>query len=800
MKSIVFSILMTISSLLLATDYSSTIKGQVIDQESKFPLIGASVQLFQDSTVIDGMSADIDGRFQFNDIQIGKYTLVISSIGYHSQTIPNVVVNAGKETVLTIELEETTEMLQEAEIIVSTKDQNNNEMISVSARTFTVEETSRYPGSRSDPARMASNFAGVQGANDTRNDIVVRGNSPTGVLWRIEGVDIFNPNHFAISGTNGGPVSVLNSKVFSKSDFITSAFPSEYGNGTSGVFDIKFRNGNRDKNEFTGQFGFLGTELTGEGPLGKKGTYLFAYRYSTLSMFHALGISIGTSAVPKYQDLSYKFNFQLKNNASLSFFGIGGMSNINIIVSDYEKPTGELYGYQDRDQYFFTNIGMAGVSYKKSVSKKLFYEVIAATNAQDIHSNHDLVYRPEYVEGQDWGIDSMIYNKLKYKHLTFRHTAKTNITQKLNTKNTLKYGMEFNLWDFDMNDTNYVDTAYVFENRLDVHNQAFFTQAYAQWKHKFTDRLQMVTGLHGQLLTLNNTYAIEPRVGFKWLATDKQVVSLGYGKHSQMQPVYFYFQKMENQEGNQGEWNKDLGFSNAHHLVLSYDHSLKKMSRLKIETYYQYLNNIPVAADSSDYSMLNFGSTFRQEYPGNLVNEGEGYNYGIEFTIEKYFSKQFFFLTTLSLYDSKYRNFEGEWKNTAFNGNYTYNLLAGKEIVFGKNKNKTIGFGGKLTLTGGRRYTPIDLEASNLANEAVYDLTQINALQYDPYFRLDGKLSYKVNTKKLTHELAIDLINLTNKENVFTESYVAGKNGEPGQIVTENQLMFLPIFYYKIDF
>ncbi len=134
-----------------------------------------------------------------------------------------------------------------------------------------MDEVTRYAGGRNDPARLASNFAGVSSTNDSRNDIVVRGNSPTAVLWRMEGIPIPNLNHFTTLGTTGGPVSALNTNALKNSDFYTGAFAAEYGNASGAVFDLSLRTGNKDKVEKTLQLNmFSGLEAMIEGPLKQK--------------------------------------------------------------------------------------------------------------------------------------------------------------------------------------------------------------------------------------------------------------------------------------------------------------------------------------------------------------------------------------------------------------------------------------------------------------------------------------------------------------------------------------------------
>ena len=332
-------IILILPLTIYAQQLTQTIKGKIVEKETSYPLTGATIILLSDSTQFTGTTSDVDGDFRIEKVSVGRHRIKVSFIGYRD-VITSIEVSSAKEVILTIPLEETATRLSEVVIRANNDGEASNEMAAVSARSFTIEETQRYAGSRGDPARMASNFAGVQGADDSRNDIVIRGNSPQAVLWRMEGINIPNPNHFNIPGTAGGPVSMINNKTLANSDFFTGAFPAEYGNSISGVFDLKLRNGNNEKHEASGQFGFLGTEIFAEGPLSgnKKSSYLFSYRYSTLAIFNKLGIDIGTNAVPRYQDIAFKFNFPLKNRSAISIFGLGGKSNIDILISKQLQP------------------------------------------------------------------------------------------------------------------------------------------------------------------------------------------------------------------------------------------------------------------------------------------------------------------------------------------------------------------------------------------------------------------------------------------------------------------------------
>ena len=337
--SFVFTLLF-FGNFCFAQNYLQTVKGKITDKESGLTVPGVVVRLKGDTTGKLVATSDIDGFFKIANVPVGRRTFVVSLVGYKTAVASDVIVVSGKETFLNIELEEAVQQMDE--VVIKPEDKGSfNEMSSVSTKTFSIEETERYPGSRQDPARMASNFAGVQGTNDSRNDIVIRGNSPSGLLWRLEEIDIPNPNHFNVAGSAGGPVSIVNNKYLANSEFFTGAFPASYGNAMGGVFDLKMRNGNNEKHERTFQLGFLGTEMGMEGLINKEkgSSYLINYRYSTLDLFSSFHIPIGTNAVPKYQDMGFRFNFPTKKAGTFSFSGIGGLSKISIVLSkDTVKP------------------------------------------------------------------------------------------------------------------------------------------------------------------------------------------------------------------------------------------------------------------------------------------------------------------------------------------------------------------------------------------------------------------------------------------------------------------------------
>ena len=792
------SFFLLILALLICTvayaQHSQDIKGKVVDKETRIPLIGVAVAVLDMQESVGAITND-EGEYLIENVPVGKHTIQVSYIGYNSVTLQGVLVTSAKEVLLDVQLEESATKLDE--IVVKDRREHINEMALISAKTFDVQETERYAGSRADPARMASNFAGVLGADDSRNDIIIRGNSPQGVLWRLEGIDIPNPNHFAVSGTTGGPVTMMNNKTIANSDFFTGAFPASYGNSTAGVFDLRLRNGNKDRYELTAQLGFLGTELAAEGPISrdKGSSFLFTYRYSTLKLFEGLNIKIGTSSVPNYQDAALKLNFPIGKKANLSFFGIGGLSNIDLIVSNQTEQPEELYGESDRDQYFSTNTGLFGTTVSYIINKKTYTKLTIAQTANEVASIHNKVFRDA-----NYQVDSLKHI-LDYSFTTNTTVAHWFINKKISNRHTLKFGLINNYYYLNMYDSSrqYPPTLQVWQHRIDFQGSTNLMQGYLQYKYRPSDKVTITAGLHGQYLSHNQSKAIEPRAALKWRANNTNVFSLGYGLHSQMQPLYQYFAHLP-QNPSSVMHNYNMDFTRSHHAVAGYEHIFSSVLKFRSEVYYQYLFNVPIETRAgSSFSGLNQGASFSRIFPGQLVNNGTGYNYGVELTFEKGFSKGYYILFSGALFDSKTKGNDGIYRNTDYNGRFATNLLAGYEHKLGKNSTLLTGI--KVTYTGGRLYSPPDIAASNVVADYVAIDSLRNTEQFKDYFRTDLKLGIRINGKKLTHEIALDLVNILNTQNVLSLTYnhdLAAQGQYP--FITQYQLGFLPLFYYRVDF
>lgn len=775
-KTVLFFFLCSFS--VHAQEVTQTIRGKIIDKDSRATLPGANVLIIGSNPVL-GSSTDFDGNFRIDNVPVGRCDLKITYIGYEERSIPNIVVGSAKEIVLEIELAESVVKMNEV-TITATKNKAEvlNEMAVVSSKTFSVEETSRYAGAFGDPARMVSAYAGVTGDATGNNDIVVRGNSSKGIQWRLEGVEIPNPNHFSDEGMTGGPINALNSAMLSNSDFFTGAFAPEYGNAYSGVFDMKLRTGNNQKREYSFGVGVLGIDFTFEGPFKKGGgsSYLANYRYSSLALLDNIGV-VDFNGVPKYQDCSFKFLFPTKKAGTFSLFGLGGLSNIN---QEFLDTTERVNSVSD----FTAKMGVAGLNHTYQFNAKTYLKsgISLAGNGSTVD------YRERKPD------DEM---QTEYLSDLSKSSARvmTTLHHKFNAKHKLQTGVIYTQHFFGFQSHYFDEDFGRMQPLLDNKGNAGMLQAFASWKYRITEKLTMVSGIHYTQLMFNKANSAEPRLALNWEFKPGQSINAGFGIHSRMEPLTYYFAHQTQDDGSTIQPNKNLGLSKARHYTIGYSNMLTKNLHLKLEAYYQELYNVPIEnIDTSTFSALNLTEGWTDK---TLVNKGKGRNYGLELTVEKFFAQRYFFLVTGSLYKSRYTAADGIERNSRFDGNFAANVLFGKEFRLGKaEKNRTLGISGKVQFIGGNYYTPIDLEASIAKGSEVLQEDKTFSVKGDNIFQANLALTYRRDRKKTTHEVKADIQNITNNQAVTFEVYDSGTQ----KIQKVYQLSLLPVLSYKFTF
>ncbi len=825
--SLLLTLLLIYCHTIQAQEETSIIRGVVVDRNSDAPIAGAVIELLNVLPRIS-TSTTREGNFILKDVPAGRCRLRVTALGYQEKIVADLLIESGKRPNLRIALEEeivkdlgnindipSSEPEKKGSKIIfneTSKDKPNNNMAGISARPFTVEEVTRYAGMRFDPARMLTNYAGAAGYDDSRNDIVVRGNSPGHILWQIEELPIENPNHISSIGTTGGTTPILNVFALGQSDFMTGAFAAQYGNALSGVFDLRLRQGDASGFSFMGQLGTQRAEVLLEGPLSKAqrgGSYLISLRSATGS--YLLSGLIPTD--PGHQDINLKISTGRQNWGELEFFAIAGHSHIfmpytqNTFPEDsrgslfinptrqafYNKVRYDIYEYED---YQHRNLmGLAGLKFTKTLSKNTFWRTVAGV------SYHNAFARWVLNEEDSTGIveTSPTYKIDNRRNNYMLHSY---INSKINSKISLRGGLLANVYDFNLKEVSLIADAI----EQDFEGVFGLFQAYIQGRFQVLPNLILHTGLHSQYLTLNQQITVEPRFALNWQFLRGHTLSLGYGWHQQMVPFVSSFYQYQYDDGTYFREHYKLPFMGSQHLGFSYDWYINNDWRFRFEAYAQFLSRIPVHNDSSAHSQLNFGAAFYDLNSDILVSEGKGRNWGLEFTIEKFFSNNFYGQLSATYFDSKATGSDGIWYNTRFNYQYIANFLAGKEFFLGTMKRNVLFIDIRFSTMGGKPYTPIDLEATfqDADFNEIYIDEETNVRRLAPFYQLDAKVGLRINSKNMTHTFKLDMFNVLNLQNPLTVRYSERYNplGAPerGTERIIHQRGFIPDITYTIQF
>lgn len=746
------------------------VRGLIIDGHTHAPVPGANIIIVGSDPLI-GTTTDADGKFKMRDVPVGRISIRISSVGYNSKTLSNMLLGTGKELVLEIPLAESITAMDEVVITPGMMD-SDVQAEAPSSHVFTVEETKRYAGSLGDPARMASGYAGVMGASDESNALVVRGNSPRGVLWRVEGLEVPNPNHFATEGSSNGIVSVLSANIIDNSSFLTGAFPAMYGNALSAVFDMKLRNGNNEQREHSFQAGLLGLEVSTEGPFTKNhnSSYLINYRYSTLDILDKLGVDLNAAGEFKsYQDVAFKAAVVLPHEAQLSVFGIGGLSKSNHQTSNTVN----------RDQ---SDVGVTGLTFEKRFNNTYLTTSLSWSATHIVNENR--------VSGLSLGLLEVEENYYK-SYVRSLAQASHRISDKCFIDGGIIYSRLY--YDFYLRNLDPSNSTYSEIVNFSEQNTTAIVQGFASARHQLTPSLSAVYGMHYIHFKLTNDQSIEPRASLRWKVDNRKAFMVSFGKHSRIENLQYYLARDHQTGGNEVQINKNLGFTRANHFVLGYEQSFTGKHLLKVEGYYQNLYNAPVQSDpSSMYASINQDTGFITD---TLINNGQGKNYGVEISLERPFAQDFYYLINGSLFQSRFRIADEAERNTSYNGNFNFHLLVGKEFKM-KGERDALGLNLKITWAGGRRYIPIDLQKSIQDNVEVYQWDKAFEAQMPDYFRADVQFVYRRNKPRYTTEWRLDIQNVTDHINPAYYYY-----HDPSETIRlKNQVGFLPIISYRIEF
>ncbi|MEZ4828903.1 MAG: carboxypeptidase-like regulatory domain-containing protein [Bacteroidia bacterium] len=796
--TIILSLVIPLS--LFSQTKTQTIRGKVWDAVTQQPIVGATVFVDNTNPRI-GSITDTKGNFRLENVPVGRQTVICRYTGYGDFISDNQILTTAKELYIEIALEERIGESTTEEVFITAREypsQAVNKLSVVSTRSFSAEETQRIPAAVNDPGRMALAFPGVQqGGDDSENDIIIRGNSSFGMLWRLEGLDIPNPNHFARPGTSGGGITVFSAQLLANSDFSSGGMAAEYGNAISGAMDVHFRKGNMENREYRTKLSLLGLDFATEGPISKgNSSYLANYRFSTLSLLNKMGFHlVGERVENDFQDLSFNLAFDGKNGKSFTtVFGMGGISleHYMPVANPAERDSGRADHWEDRRQG--SNMATLGFTHTRLLDNRSHIKFAVAALHSDIFRDYDVLDLED--------------NRFKYNDETYldnRVTASLTYQRKFSERTSVKTGMFFHQTFFTFNRESFprsavTDITNTFYNKQLSISGAGNTQTfqyYAQFSQYLTEKLILNAGGHFFWLFLNNTGTVEPRISLSWTPAKRHRLSFAYGLHSQMLPLGAYFYARRDTAADQTVTvtnpNFNLKMIRSQHTILSYNFVIAKGMRLGLEGYMQRLSRVPVQPDpTSVWWMLNDQAGIAQF---ELSSEGEGLNYGVDLALEKYFSQGIFFLLTYSRFESTFKLPDGRTYNTRFATKFASSYTLGKEFTF---KNQSVlQIGARFLYNGGFRYTPPDYAESEIQGTYIADRSLTNDGQVQPYFRIDGRISYRTNKKGRASNVFLDIQNVTDRRNTQNIGYDPVKK----EIYYRNHPSgFIPILGYQFDF
>ena len=791
---IVLTILLSHGMVL--AQHVETLRGVVVDHQTKAPLPGATVTIRGTSRFYT-TSSDFNGWFEIENVPVGLHDIVVELKDYKNQLLRNVSVVTGKEAFRLIELDQKIkDNKKDIDIRPYKPGIARNAAATVSALSFNRENVEASDNVAEDPAEMAAELPAFRQVMAGRNDLSIRGNSPTGLVWQIDGIPVVAPNFGHEIGLPGGTYPLLPGTLMGKSEVDYGPAPAGPVDALAGKFNLRFRDGNRVDRRYSLEMGSYGTAVSAEGPISRKpsSSYLVYYRNTLPSVLSGSGVEPVPGIFPDRQQAAFKVNFPTHFAGTFSLFATGGKNKVTMVRGESMHPENfYVYGgLPETDNYLDETLYTAGFSHQlfwqrgmNSIKTTVGISGYEQTSRMEMYRNATL---RQIDTGNDNHEQELFFSSCFQHKPSASNYLVAGITARIHQVNFADSTLTGNVTPV------YPKTYYPLLNASE--SGMVQIQADAGWQHKFGNTTAVYMGLNASYFAFSQTTSIEPRLSIRHEYNSKTFVSIGYGLKSQLQPMFLYFMKTKADVTGTvlTEGNRNLGPTRMHQLVGAIDRNFGANLRLHAEVYFQQLMKVPIERRLSSYSMMNYGSGFRDYSIYPLVNQGTGQNKGLELQLDKYLSHGYYFRLSGTFYDSKYKASDGASRNTAFNGNYKSDVVLGTHFPVSSNGSLDINL--HVMYAGGAPLPGINDSTSVLVGYTVYDEAMRYANREPAWYRLDARVTMKWSMRWLSHELSLNLRNLTDEKILWRRYFNPGS----GAVERQYQLGFVPTVLYRVYF
>lgn len=765
---VVRTLLTTALLLFFFQNQAQTLRGVVRDGASGERLVGASLTLRPATTAAPATTVtDTAGAYVFRAMKPGIYQLDIDYGGYRPMVIWDIRIAAGKETVLDIDYDQSLSLPEMS--VLARANPAGRPLPPLGAVPLTRAQTERVAATFFDPARLAQAYPGVSGNDDQANGMSIRGNSPAGVRWRLEGLDVVNPNHLPNAGTfadrpvaASGGVLLFSAQLLDNSTLLTGSLPAGYGDALAGTMDIRLRPGNDRQHEFTFQAGLLGLDAAAEGPLTGRGksSYLVNYRYSTVGLLSQMGIPFGDEKIV-FQDLSIHLAAPRTRAGDFNVFVLFGNS-----ANDFQhKPdSAAIEAYKDVFDIDYTSRTLiAGAGWQKQLGRRTRIKAAHAHSGQV----NDRIAQPGGIANgmyqKDYSDEQIAASSLSLSHY-------------LPGRWRLDEGVSYVLKQYRYDIGRDSETS-----GGDFKTETVQPWAQASWASA-SGQTSVVAGVHG-LLWLNETAIAEPRFSAVQRFGRRHSLSASWGIHSQTPAWWQYDGQLirSSQTGLRYAW-----------------HSTDEAWRASLEGFWQTISDAAALFyPNGPVSVLNESEAPFPYFTGQK-GQSEGRNYGVELGAEHRFAAGWFLLANATFFRAQTRLENRGWENSRWDLRRIVHLSGGKEWqkTTGERKTRAFGCSGRLTWSGGMRAMPIDLAASEAAAGTVFDAAAGFRVQQPDFFRLDGRVYWRTSIgDRRNSTFAMDFQNMTLRENVAYRYYDPWTK----QVETKLQLGLIPNLSWRLE-